>query len=275
MRTIQHLGPVATPRFRALPCHAHPVTLTLRAGVPMDQAIAEGLGAQGFAAGYLRLDGAQMARLDYVRPAPASGQGHAAWYSPTHALTDVQIAQAGAHLGLRDGRAFVHCHGLWGGAMGHMLVPDSVLAEDTVVTGWGLSGAMLVAEPDAETLFTLFQPTPAPEQSGGLPALLATLRPNQDVAVGIVGLAAQAGFSVAQVEGIGSTVGADFDGGAITESYGTEFLLTDAQITNGTLDAQIAAVGFHGEIATGALPMGRNAVCVTSELLLIAGAARG
>jgi hypothetical protein len=31
----------------------------------------------------------------------------------------------------------------------------------------------------------------------------------------------------------------------------------------------MAAVGFHGEIAQGALPMGRNAVCVTSEVLLI------
>ena len=269
MRLIQHPGPVAPVRFRALPCRAHPVTLTLRGGIPLDQALAAALGALGFNAGYLRLDGARMARLDYVRPAPASGQGHAAWYSATHQLRDVTIAQAGAHLGLRDGRAFVHCHGLWGGAMGHMLVPDSVLAEDTVVTGWGLSGAMLVAEPDAETLFTLFQPAPAPAQSGGTPALLATLRPNQDVAAGIIGLAAQAGFDAALVEGIGSTVGADFDGGAITESYGTEFLLTAAQVRAGTLHAQIAAVGFHGEIAQGRLPMGRNAVCVTSEVLLI------
>jgi hypothetical protein len=231
--------------------------------------MADALGAIGFAAGYLRLDGAQMARLDYVRPAPASAQGHAAWYSATHPLRDVTIAQAGAHLGLRDGRAFVHCHGLWGGAAGHMLVPDSVLARDTMVTGWGLSGAMLVAEPDAETLFTLFQPSPAPVQDGGLPALLATLRPNQDVVAGIVGLAAEAGFASAQVEGIGSTVGADLIGGAITESYGTEFLLIEGTVSGEALEAQIAAVGFHGEIAQGRLPMGRNAVCVTSEVLLI------
>jgi hypothetical protein len=275
MRLIQHPGPVTAPRSRVLPCRAHPVTLTLRGGIPLDQAMADALGAQGFGAGYLRLDGARMARLDYVRPAPASGQGHAAWYSATHHLRDSLIAQAGAHLGLRDGRPFVHCHGLWGGAMGHMMVPDSVLAEDTVVTGWGLSGAMLVAEPDPETLFTLFQPTPAPVQNGGLPALLATLRPNQDVAAGIVGLAAQAGFAQAQVEGIGSTVGAELIGGAITESYGTEFLLTNATFIQGTLKAQIAAVGFHGEIAQGALPMDRNAVCVTSELLLIADGAHG
>lgn len=269
MRLIQHPGPVAVARSRALPCRAHPVTLTLRGGIPLDQAMAEALGALGFAAGYLRLDGAQMARLDYVRPAPASGQGHAAWYSETYPLRNVTIAQAGAHLGLRDGRAFVHCHGLWGGAAGHMLVADSALAGETQVTGWGLSGAMLVAEPDAETLFTLFQPSPAPVREGGLPAALATLRPNQDVAAGILGLAAQAGFQNAQVEGIGSTVGADLIGGAITESYGTEFLLTQATISGGTPHAQIAAVGFHGEIAQGALPMGRNAVCVTSEVLLI------
>lgn len=270
MRLIQHPGPVAGLRSRALPCRAHPVTLTLRRGVPLDQAIAEGLGALGFAAGYLRLDGAQMARLDYVRPAPASGQGHAAWYSETYQLRDGRIAQAGAHLGLRDRRAFVHCHGLWGGAMGHLLAPDSVLAEDTKVTGWGLSGAMLVAEPDPETLFTLFQPAPAPLQEGGLPALLATLRPNQDVAAGIIALAKQVGFDNAQIEGIGSTVGADLIGGAITESYGTEFLITKAQLQSGALDANIAAVGFYGEIAQGRLPMGRNAVCVTSEILLIA-----
>lgn len=238
----------------------------------MDRAIADAVARAGFAAAYLRLDGANMARLDYVRPAPASGQGHAAWYSATHHLTDVQITQAGAHLGLRDGAAFVHCHGLWGGEMGHMLVPDSMLAEDTVVTGWGLSGAMLVAEPDAETLFTLFQPMPAPVQAGGVAALLATLRPNQDLGAAVVGLAQTAGMAQAQVEGIGSTVGADFDGGEITQSYGTEFLLTGAHVADGALHAQIAAVGFHGEIATGTLRAGRNAVCVTAELLLISDA---
>ncbi|MFN4059119.1 MAG: hypothetical protein ACK4HW_13290, partial [Roseinatronobacter sp.] len=235
MRLIHHSGPVAVARSRALPCRAHPVTLTLRGGVPLDHAMTDALGGLGFAAGYLRLDGAQMARLDYVRPARASGQGHAAWYSETYQLRDAGIAQAGAHLGLRDGRAFVHCHGLWGGAAGHMLVADSVLACDTQVIGWGLSGAILVAEPDAETLFTLFQPAPAPDRDGGLPALLATLRPNQDVAAGIVGLAAQAGFQNAQVEGIGSTVGADLIGGAITESYGTEFLITEATVQRGSL----------------------------------------
>ncbi len=275
MRLIQHPGPVADARFCALSCRAHPVTVTLRAGLPLDRAMVDVLTAQGFNAGYLRLDGARMARLDYVRPAPASGDRHAAWYSKTHHLSDVQIAQAGAHLGLREGAAFVHCHGLWGGAMGHMLVPESVLAEDAVVTGWGLSGAMLVAEPDSETLFTLFQPATAPELDGGLPALLATLRPNQDLAAGIEGLAEHAGFKDAQVEGIGSTVGADFDGGAITESYGTEFLLTEGRITQRKLRATLAAVGFHGEIAQGGLRAGRNAVCVTSELLLIAHVARG
>ncbi|MFN4057868.1 MAG: hypothetical protein ACK4HW_06775, partial [Roseinatronobacter sp.] len=74
----------------------------------------------------------------------------------------------------------------------------------------------------------------------------------------------------AQVEGIGSTVGADLIGGAITESYGTEFLITEATVQRGSLDARIAAVGVYGEIAQGRLPVGRNAVCVTSELLLIA-----
>lgn len=272
MRTILHPGPVAAERAAVVACRAHPVAVTLRGGLTVLDAMAAGLAALGFRGGWLRLDGAALSRLAYVVPAPAPGDGHAAWYSDTRVLTAApRILSAGAHLGLRDGAPFAHCHGLWAEAgaaprMGHLLPADSVLAADAVVEGWGLTGAVMDAAEDAETRFRLFRPRPdGAAGEGGRPALLAALRPNQDLCAAVAALAPGA----AQVEGIGSLVGTVFEDGDGTASYGTEILLTDAQVAHGAARLDALSVGFDGAHAAGRLAPGRNAVCVTAELLLL------
>lgn len=274
LRTLTHPGPVAVRRSCALPCRAHPLTLTLQPG-RFDQALAAAFGAQGFQAGYARLADVALPGLAYLIPGPASTEGHAAWYSEAPPMgASARIVTAGAHLGWRDGAPFVHCHGLWQDsdrqAFGHILPADNWLHAPAQISGWGLSGAQLVAEPDPETRFTLFQPAPAPARDSGLPALLATLRPNQDICAGLAQLAQGAAFANARVEGLGSCVYTTFADGGIYDSYATENLLTHGRITDGQVSLDAIATGISGVVVSGRLTPGANAICVTAELLLIA-----
>lgn len=273
MRRIQHPGPPANERIRALPCKAVPLRLTLRAGHSFAATVSEAFAQAGFVSGYLRLDGATFAPLNFVTPAPAPGDGHAAWYSATHQIPRARARHAGLHLGVSDSKPFVHCHGIWEGTgaladMGHMLCHDSILAQDCTVAGWGLWGAGLVSRYDSETDFTLF----SPEQQDECPkpdAFLITLRPNQDIGTALQSFAQNQGIAEAQVEGIGSLVGSVFSDGRTIDSYATEILILRGRLRKGALTLEIASTGFDGRGHLGQLAQGRNAVCVTAEILLM------
>lgn len=271
---LEHPGPRAADRYAALPCQAQPVTLQLTAGLPFDQAVAQGFAAAGFTAGYLRLPPARFARLSYVIPAPAPGDGRAAWYSKPHVLIDATAAEAGLHLGSKAGAPFLHCHGLWctpGGdlRMGHLLAPDSVLREDVTATGWGLSGAALHVAPDPETGFDLFAPTAATavgDADAGVPALLCTMRPNEDPHSLLPQIAQ--GMAPLRIEGIGSLVHTRFTNGTL-DSYATEVLLRTSRIAGDCATLNAVSVGFDGTPITGVLSPHANRICITAELLLI------
>mgnify|MGYP001200966504 FL=1 len=277
LRHILHPGPPAPARFQAAPCRAAPVSLLLRGGASVADAVSVALYEAGFRAAYLRLDGAVLSPLDYVIPAPAPGDGHAAWYSATRRLaTDARIIHGGVHVGERDGAAFIHCHGVWQTrgdppAMGHLLGPDSILEADCFVRGWGITGARLVSRPDPETEFTLFQPERRDDATGvGTAAVLLTLRPNQDIGHAIATAAAQHGVTHARIEGIGSLSGTAFEDGSQVESYASEILILDGALRGGSVTLDAASVGFDGHMLSGRLARGRNAICVTAEILLTA-----
>lgn len=273
LRRIIHPGPPAQTRCAAVPCHARPVTLTLRAGETITQAITDALAQAGIQAAYLRLDGATLQALRFVIPAPAPGDGHAAWYSQTHAPAQpVRLLHAGVHAGWRDGARFLHCHGLWDGAapaMGHVLCPESVLDQQYQATGWAIEGAGLYVEHDPETEFPLFQPHSAPAAT--IPnAVLATLRPNQDIGQALQQIAARHGMQNASIHGIGSLVGTCFQNGGHIDSYATEILISDGRVNTGKVALDVASVGFDGRVYAGRLTANANAICVTAEVLLIA-----
>jgi len=269
---LAHPGPRAAARLDALPCRAAPLKVTLAAGLPFDVAVSRALADAGFAAGYLRLSQAEFETLSYVIPAPAPGDGRAAWYSATHVLTRAVAAEAGLHLGRKAGQPFLHCHGLWarGGEplrMGHLLSPESRLARDTVATGWGISGAAFEVSPDPETGFDLFAPVASGAPgTAGRPARLCRLRPNEDPHALLDREAAEMG--PVRIEGIGSLVSPRFDGAA-EESYATEVLVTEAGHAAGATRIEVASVGFDGTPVSGRLRPHANRVCITAELLLI------
>ena len=268
---LAHPGPRASGRFTALPCRAQKLELRLAAGLTVEQAVVQALAEAGFSAGYLRLTEAAFARLAYVIPAPAPGDGRAAWYSKTHVLDGAQLSEAGLHLGVKDDAPFLHCHGLWSGQdgqprMGHLLAQQSTLAEDVLVHGWGLTGATLSVAADPETGFDLFSPTAVGAPGEGRPALLCTLRPNEDPHA----LLPQAGAPLGQarIEGIGSLVHSRFEHDEL-ESYATEVLLRAGRLTGDSVVLNVASVGFDGKPVSGVLRPHDNRICITAELLLI------
>ncbi|MCC5960793.1 MAG: DUF296 domain-containing protein [Rhodobacteraceae bacterium] len=275
LRHIAHPGQPAQARDAALPCHARPVTLTLRAGATVAQAITDALAQAGIQAAYLRLDGAMLSALRFVIPAPAPGDGHAAWYSRTYAPAQpVRLLHAGVHAGWREGARFLHCHGLWDGtapapAMGHVLCPESILAAPYQAKGWAIEGAGLHVEHDPETEFSLFQPHSMPHDATPN-AVLATLRPNRDIEQALAGIAARHGMQNGRIHGIGSLVGTCFQGGGYIDSYATEILIRDGRLQAGKVALDVASVGFDGRALAGWLKPDANAVCVTAEVLLIA-----
>ena len=270
MRKITHPGPLADTRADVVACHAQPIEVTLRAGQTVTRAMTEGLTKAGCSKGYLRLDGASLAPMNYVIPAPAPGDGHAAWYSQTYTQPVAHIQHGGAHLGLRDGQPFVHCHAIWQDrGMGHVLCDNSVIADDVTVQGWGFRGAGLVAQPDPETQFTLFRPHVEGAPIDGA-AFLVTLRPNQDISRALTRIAQDHHITRARVEGIGSLVGTVFEQSPHLESYATELLIVEGALQSGEIDLQVASVGFDGASQTGRLQAGQNAICVTGEVLMIA-----
>jgi len=266
IRSVIHPGPAVEPRATALPVQAHPVEVVLRGGLPFGEAVAEALAS--FEGGFLDLRDVPMDPLAYVIPGPAQN-GHAAWYSATHYMgAGARIVQGCVHLGWRAGARFTHSHGIWAddtGArhMGHLLPDQAVVARDCTVAGWGLTGGCLVAQPDPETAFTLFQPEPRNTQAGGAPAHLVTLRPNQDIGAALTGL----GLSGA-VMGLGSLIGTQMDRDTL-DSYATEILLTDGHVRPEVAMLHAASIGLDGRMIEGRLIPGANPVLVTAELLVL------
>ncbi|WP_422072073.1 hypothetical protein [Tranquillimonas rosea] len=269
---IVHPGPPAAERINALPCTAERRELVLAAGRPLDAAVTEALAGTGADGAYLRIADAAADSLDFVRPAPAPGDGHAAWYSDTTRLAPATITEAGIHAGRRDGAPFLHVHGLWQGAdgetrMGHVLPHATRLSRDTTVTAWLIRGARLEVAADAETQFPLFRPVPT-DAGPGRGAVLATIRPNEDIRDAIATMAAEAGLATAEIQGIGSAVGTRFADGGALDSYATEVLVRAGHVSGPEVTLDVASVGFDGGHLTGALGA-RNRVCVTFELLLL------
>ncbi|WP_410219433.1 hypothetical protein [Paracoccus sp. (in: a-proteobacteria)] len=271
MRRLRHPGPVLSPRVQTVDCRAHPVSLILRAGRTVADAVASALAAAGYEAGYLRLDGLEMTHLAYVIPAAAPGDGRVAWYSDTRTKAPCRIEAGGIHLGLRDGQPFCHGHGLWRDqcgqlAAGHLRADESVIGQDCTITGWGLTGAHLEVHDDPETRFPVFALHAAKALPQGRRAHLCRIRPNEDLVTVLDEMKLPDG---AVIEGLGSLVGAGFSDGSTLNCDAAEILIVNGRLCRGRVALQVVATGDDGTVAQGDLAKGLNAVCITAELLIV------
>jgi predicted DNA-binding protein with PD1-like motif len=260
-----HPGPRAAARAVAVPASLRPVAGVLPAGRVLMNAVGRLFADAGCKGGVLWLDGVTCNPLRYVLPAPSTDGIHAAWYSDIHAPNGpVTIRHATATVGWKDGAPFLHCHGTWGEAMGHLLPLDSVLAADARVTGIGAPDAWFEALPDAETAFTLLNP-----QGGGTgPGLLARILPGEDVVTAIETLCVRHAIANARLHGVGSIDHIRFTDGRCMDCHATELRLDGAILTAGRATVPIEVVDIAGTIMRGTLERGTNPVGVTLELIV-------
>lgn len=280
MRHILHPGPAASERMTAIAGAPVPLRFVLEPGDAVDAAIAKGFAASGCIGGIVAFQGGRFEPFQFVMPAASSDASHAAWYSDTFAPAGpVEIRRGCAIVGERDGKLFIHCHGIWvsaeGVQMGHMLALNTIVAEPIEVTGIGTRTATFRALPDSETNFTLFEPVPAGEsgQEGTGPrVLLAKVRPNEDISLALEEICSRHGITKARVHGIGSLNGVHFTDGRRVESHATEVLIREGRVepSNNDLRAflRIDVVDPDGQIFSGDLVHGDNPVCVTFELMI-------
>ncbi|WP_230531513.1 PCC domain-containing protein [Microvirga roseola] len=280
MRHILHPGPANQERTSDCAGSPVPLRFILEPGLTVDEAVARGFAAAGCRGGFVALDGLRCEPFSYVIPAASSDARHAAWYSHTFEPDGiVEIERACAIVGIRDERPFLHCHGIWntadGPRMGHLLAPETVVAEPLELTGIGMRNVTFEARPDPETNFTLFEPVPLSGQDGGLMeagALLAKVRPNEDISLAIEAICARHGIGSARIHGIGSLNGVRFEDGTRVDSHATEVLIRRGCVQSmaGHPRAQldIDVVDIDGAIFSGELIRGDNPVCVTFELVI-------
>jgi predicted DNA-binding protein with PD1-like motif len=237
--------------------------------------------AAGFVSGVAKLDGLALAPFAYVMPALSKTAEHAAFYSETFRPAGTAKVDVGAMtFGQRDGAPFFHAHALWVEGSGrrnggHILPDETVVAEAITLQAVGLDGAAFVAEPDTETNFKLFGPKPAElleaTRNGRFFAL--RVKPNVDFCGALEAFCSEQGIREAVIHGgVGSTIGARFDGGPPVDNFATEVAITDGRIADGgdglKAAVDVALVDYRGGLASGRLLRGDNPVLMTFELLL-------
>jgi predicted DNA-binding protein with PD1-like motif len=280
MRWIHHSGPPAPERIATAPGSAVPLRFVLEPGMTVDEAVASGMKASGCIGGFVAFEGGLCQPFRYVMPAASSDPRYAAWYSETfEPLGPVTIRRACAIVGVRDGKSFLHCHGIWdtaeGPRMGHMLAPATTVLEPIEVTGIGFRDATFEAMPDPETNFTLFEPVRsagADPMIAGARTFLAKVRPNEDISLAIEKICLTYGIAEAKIHGIGSLNGVRFVDGTHVDSYATEVLIRNGIVKSAGshLEAQLVVdvVDMEGAISSGELVRGDNTVCITFEIVV-------
>lgn len=282
MRSIKQPGAPVAERIQWVEARGRAFAFTLQAGVPLLEAARRGFAAEGFAGGVLNFGRGALRPFAYVMPALSMTGENAAFYSDTYRPTGVTRTRLGSMtLGMRDGAPFFHCHGLWTEADGkasggHMLPDETVVAEPFEVEAFGIDGAMFAAEPDPETNFKLFGPVTAASTGARTTsrAFVLRLRPNQDFAFCLEEFCRARGITRAKIHGgVGSTIGARFTPGGMTEPFATELAITAGAIApgvSGELEAalDVALIDYTGGIAEGRLIRGDNPVLMTMEMVL-------
>jgi predicted DNA-binding protein with PD1-like motif len=175
--------------------------------------------------------------------------------------------------GCVDGVPRLHCHATWteqDGAYrgGHILLDESVVATPVTVSAWTFTGLGIRAELDTETNFTLLRPVRVGEGDEGN-AVLARVRPNEDLCTAVETIARAHGMREAVVRGsLGSLIGARFEDGQAVTDHATEVLVRSGAVRDGVAAMDLAVVDMRGRVHSGRLVRGDNPVCITFDLVL-------
>ncbi len=273
MRTLVQPGPVHPRRIESFAGAVRTLNFPLRTGLSLLEAATGPLVEAGWRGGTLSFTGATFDPFRYVMPGPPDDASHVAYFSAPRAPEGrVRIEQANATFGWHDNRPFLHCHAAWiepDGARrgGHILPGESFVAESCTVNAWGFPDVEIATVLDQETNFTLFQPA-GPSNAGGS-AVAVRVRPNVDIVTAVEMVARRHAIPDATIRGsLGSLIGAHFTGGTIVPDNATEVLVRAGHVRNGTAVVDMLVVDGLGQVHSGRLERGENAVCITFDLVL-------
>jgi len=276
MRVLTQPGPVHPRRIESLTGEARTLSFAVPAGATLLDGLTAPLAAAGFQSAVLRFSGARLNPFRYVMPDRAADDTHVAYFSAPRAPEGTTVVDsAAATFGWNDGAPFLHCHAFWTEPDGkrrggHILNADSRLTSPLTINAWAFDSLRIATAPDAETNFTLFQPTGDPRP--GANAILARVRPNEDILTALETIAADHAWPNATVVGsVGSLVGTRFADGRDLPDRATEVLVLDGAVRNGRATLDLASIDMKGEVHTGRIAHGENAVCITFDLVLLRG----
>ena len=266
-RSHQQPGPPHPSRIDSLGGRAVHRRLALPQGASLNDAL-----TTDPSCGTAVLRGAVLHPFRYVKPGPPTDGPHVAYFSaPVSPEGPVVIRQANATLGRSGGKPFVHCHATWTEADGtirggHVLPQESFLQAAAEAEAWTFPGLRVEAEPDPETGFALFQPR---GQSGPGNAVLARIKPNEDILTAIETIARAHAMPNAIVRGsLGSLIGARFADGTGIDDLATEVLVRQGRVRGGAAEVDLLVVDMQGRVHQGRLARGDNPVCITFDLVL-------
>lgn len=273
MRSLLQPGQVHPQRIDSFGVTAQYLTFPLTAGASLLESATAPLVAAGWRGGTLSFAGAAFDPFRYVMPGPPDDASHVAWFSAPRAPAGLtRIEQANATFGWHDGKPFLHCHAVWTEADGarrggHILPGEAILAASSMVQAWGFTEVAIATSHDAETNFTLLQPS-GPSQTRAQ-AVVARVRPNEDIVSAVETIARIHRIPDATIRGsLGSLIGAQFANGTIVPDDATEVLIRHGAVTDGVAAIDLLAVDGRGHVHEGWLLRDANPVCITFDLLL-------
>jgi predicted DNA-binding protein with PD1-like motif len=276
MRSLVHPGPVHPRRIDSFAGEARRLVFTVAPGVTLLDGLTGPLVEAGFQAATLRFSGASVGPFRYVMPDHAADSSYVAYFSAPRAPVGLtRIERANATFGWHEGRPFLHSHAAWiepDGQRrgGHILNDETILASEVDVEAWGFSGLRIETAIDEETNFTLLQPSGT--SRAGANAVLARVRPNQDITAAVETIARAHGMTDAIVVGsVGSLIGTRFDNAPDVQDHATEVLITSGAIQRGVATIDLMSVDMAGQVHEGRLTRGDNPVCITFDLVLVRG----
>jgi predicted DNA-binding protein with PD1-like motif len=273
LRSLRQPGPAHPNRIDCFRGEIGIIQYTLTQGATLNAALTAPLVKAGFQSGTVTFKDVALHPFRFVMPGPADNASHVAYFSASRAPSGIScIEQANATFGWADGKPFVHCHATWIESDGHrhgghILPHETFIAEPAGAVAWGFQTLRIDAQPDAETNFTLFQPSgPLCTVGNGL---LARVRPNQDILTSLETIASLQGIENATIRGsLGSLIGAHFIHGGQVDDHATEVLVREGYIRNGIAALDLLVVDMHGDVHEGWLRRGQNPVCITFDLVL-------
>jgi predicted DNA-binding protein with PD1-like motif len=273
MRRLTQPGPVHPRRIDSFGGEAESLSFSLRAGVSLLEAATGPLVAAGWRGGTLTFSGGGFDPFRYVMPGPPDDASHVAYFSAPRAPAGItRIEQANATFGWHEGKPFLHCHAVWTEADGarrggHILPAETIARESVTVHAWGFRHIALETSLDTETNFNLFQPSGLSEP--GARAVIARVRPNEDIVTAVEAVARAHGLRDATIRGsLGSLIGSHFGDGTTVPDDATEVLVRAGAVSDGGATIDLLAVDALGHVHEGRLKRGENPVCITFDLVL-------